>query len=65
MKHWILHFSGLSPVSSYSLRKALAEAERLSSTGQVLQRIVASSGDILIDPEQVARISAEAGIPRE
>ena len=64
-KHWLLHFAELSPVSIYSLRKALVEAERLASMGHVMQRIVASSGDILIYPEQIIRMSGAGGVPRE
>ncbi len=64
-KHWLLHFAELSPVSVFSLRKALVEAERLASMGHVMQRIVASSADILIDPEQIIRMSGAADIPRE
>jgi hypothetical protein len=56
-KHWLLHFVGLSPVSTYTLREALVEAGQLSLIGHVMQRIIASSGDILINPEQIARIS--------
>jgi hypothetical protein len=63
-KHWVLHFEGLSPVSAYSLRKAVVEARRLSSIGHVMQRIIASSGDILINPEQIARIG-DFGIARD
>ena len=65
VKHWVLHFVGLMPVSVYSLRKAFIEAHRLSLHGHVLQRIVASSGDIVIVSDQIARVSGDAGIPRE
>ena len=61
-KHWLLHFVGLMPVSAYSLRKALIEAHRLTSTGHVVQRIIASTGEIIIGPEQIARLTGRLGI---